>query len=274
MRPIIVVLGACAVVGCGETSEVEPANIELAFAVKANGADFACGNEYTLGASDSAVTLSDMKFYVSEVELLGDDGQAWAVTLDDDGTWQDGNVALLDFEDGTGPCSNGTAPTRHVVTGVSEGAAAAATGVRFTVGVPFDLNHQDVAVAASPLNLASMFWSWQGGYKFLRIDGVAEGSAGFRVHVGSTGCEMGDGFTVSSCSAPNRIEVELKSRDVSAPIVLDLDALFNEVDMAPDADDVSTVCMSAPDHAACTEIFGALGLPFGGASGGAQSAFK
>lgn len=44
------------------------------------------------------------------------------------------------------------------------------TAVTFDLGVPFALNHADVASAPSPLNVKAMWWSWQGGYKFVRVD--------------------------------------------------------------------------------------------------------
>lgn len=249
-----------------------PQAFELKFAVEVNGGDFSCAGEYQLGTANTSVKLSDMKFFVSEVAVIDAAGAEVPVTLDDDGMWQYGGVALLDFEDGTGACANGTAPTRHHLTGVHD--AAEVVGVRFTVGVPFELNHQDVATAQSPLNLAAMFWSWQGGYKFLRLEGSAEGGAGFRVHVGSTGCEMANGFDVSSCSSPNRIEVSLPSHDVATPVVVDVDALFQAIDMTPDAENRSTVCMSAPDQVACAPLFETLGLPFGGAGSQQQVIFK
>ncbi len=84
-------------------------------------------------------------------------------------------------------------------------------GLRFTVGVPPDLNHQDPAVAAPPLNRSDMFWVWQQGYKFLSI----EGPAGPVLHLGSTGCSgpapvrppNGD------CQRPNRLTVTIDEFD-------------------------------------------------------------
>ncbi|MEM7592163.1 MAG: MbnP family protein, partial [Cyanobacteria bacterium P01_A01_bin.83] len=85
-----------------------------------------------------------------------------------DGKWQHQNVALLDFEDGTDSCDNGTPEIRTQVVGtIPEGDYES---LQFTLGVPPQLNHDDAAIAPSPLNLTSMWWNWQGGYKFLRLD--------------------------------------------------------------------------------------------------------
>ena len=90
------------------------------------------------------------------------------MALDQDGIWQLDGSALLDFEDATAACANGTPETNAVVKGsVPEGQYM---GLLFDIGLPFDQNHGDPTLAASPLNLTEMFWSWQAGYKFIKID--------------------------------------------------------------------------------------------------------
>src|SRR5690606_33699956 len=106
---------------------------------------------------------------VSAIELLDGQGNGTPLTLEQDGLWQYEDVALLDFEDGTGLCLDaGTAELNDTVIGSVP--AGDYVGVRFLLGVPFELNHQDVGMAPSPLNVPSMFWTWQGGYKFARVD--------------------------------------------------------------------------------------------------------
>lgn len=56
------------------------------------------------------------------------------MTLDQDGAWQLGDLALLDFEDASGACANGTAGMNTTLRGtVPEGEY---TGLSFTIGVP------------------------------------------------------------------------------------------------------------------------------------------
>ncbi len=131
--------------------------------------EFACGESYdNVGTSESTITPTDFRFYVSNVALVDKDGNAVPIELEQDGKWQYQNVALLDFEDGSGVCDNGTAETRTMVVGtIPEGDYES---LQFTLGVPQKLNHEDAAIAPSPLNLTSMWWNWQGGYKFLRAD--------------------------------------------------------------------------------------------------------
>ena len=130
---------------------------------------FECGNSYDrVGESETTITPTDFRLYVSNVSLIDEDGNAVAVELEQDGKWQHQNVALLDFEDGTGACDNGTTETNTSIVGtVPEGDYQS---LQFTLGVPERLNHDDAAIAPSPLNLTSMWWNWQGGYKFLRVD--------------------------------------------------------------------------------------------------------
>jgi hypothetical protein len=148
--------------------------VALAFEAVVGGKPFACGQSYdAIGSTKSRITPSDLRFYVSEVELLDSAGKATPLVLDQDEIWQYKNLALLDFEDGTGPCRNGNSGLHKAVTGTAP--KGDYKGVRFTLGVPFDLNHGDPTIAPSPLNLTAMFWAWQSGYRFVKIDMATSG---------------------------------------------------------------------------------------------------
>ncbi len=131
--------------------------------------EFVCGESYDgVGLAQSNITPTDFRFYISDVTLVDIDGNAVPLELEQDGKWQHQNVALLDFEDATSTCDNGTEETRTMIMGtVPEGDYES---LQFTLGVPQKLNHDDASIAPSPLNLTSMWWNWQGGYKFLRLD--------------------------------------------------------------------------------------------------------
>ncbi len=146
-----------------------PQQVSIQFEAMVADQPFACGQSYAdLGRAGTEVTPTDFRFYVSEVALIEAQGQAIPVELEQDGKWQYQTVALLDFEDKSGPCANGTVDLRDQVVGTVP--AGEYQGIQFTLGIPFELNHEDVTLAASPLNLTSLWWNWQGGYKFLRID--------------------------------------------------------------------------------------------------------
>jgi uncharacterized repeat protein (TIGR04052 family) len=253
------------VLACGGETE----DYTLSFEARAGGAPLRCGEGYTgMGASSGPVELRDFRLYVSDVRLVGADGAEAPLELDQDVVWQHASVALLDFEDGSGACSaSGTPETRAVITG--QAAIDAPTGVRFRIGVPFDLNHLDTATQPSPLNLGAMFWNWRGGYKFLRLDlrdrGVQPPSA-FNIHLGATACDAPTPVQPPSspCGRPNRPDIALDGFDPSADtIVLDLAGLLTGVDTSTNTPMTPPGCMSAPtDPDDCGPVFQNLGLSF------------
>ena len=83
--------------------------------------------------------VSDFRFYVHDVRLVTDTGEEVEVTLEADAIWQQEHLALLDFENGQGHCLNGSEQTHTVLSGHAP--ERTFTGLRFTLGVPFDDNH-------------------------------------------------------------------------------------------------------------------------------------
>ena len=148
-------------------------------------------------------------------------------------------------------------------------------GLHFKMGVPFEINHVNHATASSPLNLTALFWDWQGGYKFLRIDSGQFSQTDWRMHLGSTGCvgnPMAGGVT--ECANGNRVEVELSTFDASTNrVVADYAKL---VDGAPLGSDqaLDPGCMSKPEDTDCGPLFENLGLSFAGSEAGAQQFFS
>jgi uncharacterized repeat protein (TIGR04052 family) len=269
MRSSLVVL--LFVVGCGAPA----VPVELVFEPRVGGAPFACGTTAAgVGSTATAWEPQDFRFYAHDFVLLDAEGGEHALELASDTPWQHEGVALLDFEDGSGACANGTAEVNAAVRGeVHEGEYV---GLRFVLGVPFALNHADAATAASPLNLSTMFWNWQGGYKFLRVEGATTGQPqGAIFHLGSTGCSADANGDVTGCSAENRAVVEVTDFDPTAePVVADLDALFAGANLDVNAAGSAGGCMSTPGDADCASVFANLGLLFGDADAGVQSFFR
>jgi uncharacterized repeat protein (TIGR04052 family) len=250
-------LAAAAFSGCdAETATLAP--VTLTFEAVVGAAPFGCSAaQGDLGVSGSTLTFSDFRMYVSEVALLGPDGEVTPVALVPEAPWQSDRVALLDFEDATGACSNGTPETRTSVTAEDPGHAV--TGVRLTLGVPADLNHGDASTAASPLDLTGLFWSWNAGYKFLRLDATVDESRPFNFHLGSVGCTRGADAAVT-CARPNRAVLTLPGFDPATSVIrLDVAALLAGVDLATDAGGAPG-CMASPDDPECGPLFSALGL--------------
>ncbi len=242
--------------------------IALRFAGRVGAEPFRCGGRYAgIGTTGSTLEGLDFRLYVSNVRLLTASGAEVPLTLDA-GDYQTANVAMLDFEDGTGACQDGNSGMNDVVRGSAP--AGVYTGVRFELGIPFELNHADAALASSPLTFTSMYWGWQAGYKFLRMDAKSTGLPdGMIVHLGSTGCLGGPPAGVTSCAQPNRPSVTLDGFDpATRTIVADLAALLSGSNIDVNATGPS-LCMAGPSDTDCAPIMERLGL-----GSGPQSFFR
>ena len=251
---------------------------DIRFAATVGAEPFACGRSYRgIGLADAVITPQSLLAYVSDVVLVRRDGGTAPLSLTPDGLWQSDSVALLDFEDATGGC-NGNPATNTVVRGTAP--AAEYQGIRFTLGVPETLNHQDATLADAPLNYTGLFWGWRYGYIFFRLDmetaggkgaapageaGTRVEASGFSVHLGSVGCGAVEHYTLPPevpCTAPNRPMIELTGftpdRD---DIVIDLAALLRDADVTVNAAETASGCMSALDDTDCRGLLSKFGLP-------------
>jgi uncharacterized repeat protein (TIGR04052 family) len=246
MRPALTLILTAMLAACSG----QDTPIEIEFGAVYREDPVACGE------IASRATLTDLRFYAYALELRAADGKWQRIRLDDDTAWQQADLALIDLEDGTSKCLNGTTETRRIATGTV--APGDYEGVRFTLGVPFDRNHEDPLQAAAPLDDSAMHWHWRSGYKFLRA-GLATQEDGFWIHLGSTGCEGRVG-NITSCSSPNRIVVQL---DEFVPgrdrIVFDFAALIDGTDLG---DGAGSDCSSSPAEESCRSPFSALGIDF------------
>jgi uncharacterized repeat protein (TIGR04052 family) len=283
IRALVVSLAAC-----GSDPRATPADaatppdasagdpVSIRFAAKVGDQDFACGQTYAnLGTPAADFRVEDLRIYVHDVALLGGDGSRTAVALDQDGAFQRANLALLDFEDGGAGCPGGTAATHTVVTGRAP--AGTYTGVEFVVGVPAELDHLDASTALPPLDDTTLWWVWRSGYKYLRLEGTANGSVGFPFHLGATGCPGASPVSAPSapCAQPNLSTVTLRGFDpTAATIAVDAGALLATTNLGVNAAGSAQGCQSDPDDVDCGPVFARIGLPFGGAAPGPQVVFR
>jgi uncharacterized repeat protein (TIGR04052 family) len=247
---------------------------QLTFKAKVGAQDFACGQTFSVGTPATQYRPRDFRLYVHDVVLTTEEGVEVPFTLTDDGTFQRAGVALLDFENKTGDCTAGTEATNTVLKGLAKGGHYET--LSFTVGVPFDQNHQDAAAAAAPLNLTGLFWNWNGGYKFARIDGFTTGlPMGHNLHLGSTGCVAGaTPNSVASCANPNRPRVTLTfNPEFGKAVVLDLARLFEGSNLDTNTAMTAPGCMSGATDPECAPLFQKFGLTFGGSVPGTQTVF-
>ncbi len=263
-------------------------NQSIRFALRAGKSPITCATQLKgLGSKKTAARLLDARLHVSNVRLIDAAGKETPVVLANDGKWQDGRVALLDFENGAGLCREGGNPDlRDVVS--AKMPAGTFTGLVFDVGVPQQINHVDVALAKSPLNVSAMWWNWQNGYKFLRLD-LKTAKDAFLIHLGSTGCgeammepgakadatsamtgttmmtktmvmDAGNKPPTKPCANPNRITVRLNKFDRTTDVVvLDVEQLLSGVDISAPSPQPSG-CMSGTNDTDCSPLFANMGL--------------
>jgi uncharacterized repeat protein (TIGR04052 family) len=219
----------------------------------ASGGDDSVHVQFSLASgTDEVGTVRDLRFYVSDVELLDEAGRAYPVSLRSDDQWQSDRVALIDM---VGENSNISIRGEVADAELSD---TALSGIRFTLGVPFELNHANPMTAAAPLNQGDLFWSWQSGYKFLRVD-LADAAGEWSFHLGSTGCVSASALRApqSPCAQPNRVKIELLGFDPTRhPVFVRADEFFGSMH-APE----SATCTGnyAHDHA-CADIYSKTGL--------------
>ncbi len=254
-----------ALAGClGEPGEE---TLSLRFVAQVNGQAFDCEGVYEgVGASGSQLRPKDLRMYVHDVTLVRAGGERVALALTPDGRWQSDTIALLDFERRAGECQNGTDETNELVIGTAP-KHDDYTGLEFTVGVPLEQNHLDIATAEAPLNISGMYWEWERGYRFLRVDVSTPANEQYNLHVGSTGCAgaPAEGFT---CNHQNLVTVALDGFDPRADaVVFELGELLagSDLDLVNDKDvDPVPGCMSGLDDPQCPALFAPLGISFAG----------
>ena len=112
-----------------------------------------------------------LKFYISEVALVRPDGREVRAE----------GLVLAEFK--------GDAPTQGVSVMKMDVPAGQYRGIRFNVGVPRELNHLDAGTQQLPLGVNSgMYWAWNPGYIFYRLEGTAflpEGNQKWVIHMGT-----------------------------------------------------------------------------------------
>jgi uncharacterized repeat protein (TIGR04052 family) len=220
-------------------ADTSPREVTIELAPKVGTAPFACGQTYSaMGAELTTITPRDFRIYVHDVKLIAADGTSVPLALLQDGTWQYENVALLDFEDFTGGCADGTAETNKVLRGTVP--AGDYTGIAFTIGVPEAMNHVDLTTLPSPLNLTGLWWGWGFGHVFMAVVTHTDittpqpGTNDHYFHLGSVECigdpEMGE---TAVCAKPNRAYVELRGFDpTSHAITADFGAVIAKSNLA------------------------------------------
>lgn len=252
---MLVVLATAALAGC---SAADTTTVEIRFVLKSDRRSTNAGNSaippqaQALSAGND-ILMRHAQFYVHGVELLDKQGRRHPLKLTKQAPWQNRQVALIDLvQDADGQRH----ATLHGTLQLPD--TLQYSGIRFSVGVPFELNHANPLAAEAPLNRSELFWAWQTGHKFLRVDLVEAGQE-WSFHLGSTGCSSASALRspATPCAQPNVIHVELKGANpLRQPIALRLDEVIASMHVAGRA-----ACTGDYNSKpACTDIYSKTGL--------------
>lgn len=285
----VFLLGAALSCGKKESSSSAASDkqvVEIPFRATIGDEDFDCNRTYTLGTDNTQVQPKDFRYFVSDIRFIKADGSKEALELEQDGKWQTGNVALLDYATTDANCAKSTSPdseTRKVVRGVIK--KGEYTGIEFAMGLDDKTNHLDSATAQPPLNNPGMWWSWKGGYKEVRLeltilsDGAAK-NRDYLVHHGATSCS-GNSPETYKCTHENNLVVTLSGNPLQSGVKFDIAKYFEGEKVQEELTQNSTTkqlsvvtspnlwgCMAFGGDGDCEILFANLGLTFKDAVGG------
>ena len=247
--------------------EVMTQKVSLRFQARVGKSELACGQKYpSQGVANTTVTPSDLRLFVHEVQLMRADGERVPLHMSERPPWQSESLALLDFADSTGRCTDGSTETNTTVSGTVP--SGNYTGVSFIVGVPAEQNHLEPSELQEPLkSVVGLGAGGLEGFRFaslgvvqLSADGAAQGGAHFEL--GSTQCERDDNDRVS-CGKPNRAQITLEPFNLeTSSVVIDASVLWSQLDLTQAHECHAT-------EKSCEPLFRAFGLEL--ATGGSTS---
>jgi uncharacterized repeat protein (TIGR04052 family) len=284
-------LAACGGGGDTGTAAPTPQSVSIQFAAVAGSTNtpVSCGTLITgLGSTPTDAQLTDLRIYLTDVQLVNDKGVSVPVTLTKN-EWQNtrgtDSVTLIDLENAQGACgSEGTAATNALVTGTVP--SGTYVGLKATVGVPEAMSHSDVMAEPAPLDIMAMGWSWQAGRKFAKIElnpvgGVTTTStsgtstvATYNLHQASTDC-TGPNNGTDTCAKKNLAQFSLTFDAATQKVAIDIAELFSTSDIRTNQND-AVGCMSATSDLDCPTLFAKMGLNLatGGLASAAQTVFR
>ncbi|SFB77579.1 MbnP family copper-binding protein [Pseudoalteromonas denitrificans] len=198
------------IIGC----QSEP-NTKLTFIPVINGKKITCTHDFKF--NEQLWRLNSFQFYLSKIKF---NGINQTVTYDQSKTDVSHQVALL------GTACRGGKNWQLILDNTINKLAE----LEFELAVPFELNHSNPLSSKAPLNQADMFWTWQLGHKFFRLDMVNQTHVdkNWSFHLGSTGCDSASVMRAPKvpCKNPNRVKFTIKQFDYRKPIYIHLDRLF------------------------------------------------
>lgn len=234
-------------IGCSRNNEVEGIEVEFWLANQ----PLACD---AFDYQQQTWLVSQLAFFMSELSFSRGNGEVRPELTQSD--WQTSDLALIqpklkDCKGESGLDAQPVSESLSVNTAIRFTSAVnieEVDEVSFSLGVPFELNHQNPLQQPSPLNLPSMFWSWRSGHKFFRMDLQAPNKS-WVFHLGSVGCESASVMRSPQfpCLQPNKMHFRLPKQKSGHTLVVHLDRLLTDVSLANDGS-----CLFHGEQRSCT----------------------
>ncbi|MEO1268297.1 MAG: MbnP family copper-binding protein [Myxococcota bacterium] len=291
---LCVCVGMLSFTACGEDEDSGAGMKEFAltFQATADGQPVGCSD--TIGGvgpdAQHSVGLSDLRFYVSNLQFLDADGNPLEVQLDTNEFQYSGEAGWVGMIDLTGTSegtctgndiafAEGTARTNNTITGMAP--VGDVTSVSFDVGVPQPLMKEVIAATspeAAPSPLNEMYWSWASGYRHFVLNLTVQTAGGDSgdgyLHIGSRDCGDGQALALAdreTCGLVNTPKVALSNFDLEKDTVqVDVLQLLNNLSFVAPIYDTETFevigegpgleCHSAATQLHCEALFSNFGL--------------
>ncbi|MCG7530932.1 metallo-mystery pair system four-Cys motif protein [Psychrobium sp. MM17-31] len=186
--------------------------------------------------------LSQFWFYLSSVQVKGDKG--WHPVSLQATKWQTDGVALIGQH-----CRDNQSQNWQLA--LTDALPEKISAISFKIAVPFNLNHQNPLQAQGIFDNGNMFWTWQQGYKSLRLDLDNHAGEGWAYHIGAVGCNSPSAMRApkQQCREPNHINVLVEQFDKNKAIKVDIGRIVQGIELG-----ASTRCLSMPTQKSCNEL--------------------
>lgn len=236
-------------------SQVQPRLTKVNVQLNWQDNEIGCRHTFSPASKQSTWYMEQFQFFISDIEVAGKDKTWQTVTLKE-GKYQSKNVVLLGGNCRTHKNVN-TSSENWQISFDETNTLPQIHWLRFKLGVPFAQNHLNPISQQSPLNLPSMFWVWQTGHKFVRLE-LASKDAQWLFHLGSTGCASSSVMRApkQDCKFPNLYTYQLpvlnnqKGNNNLMSLEVQLDKLLSGIDI-----ESQQSCQSEQDVESCRQLF-------------------
>lgn len=185
-------------------------NIEVSITGEMNDKAVAFGQEHYSNSEGQYLRFTDFIFYLSEVELIADDGNTSLLS----------DVVLYDFKD-----PNNIAINTSIFSGDYK-------EIRYNIGLTPSQNDGDPATydATHPLSTAQqMHWGWASKYKFIKVEGKVDTEDN---EILETSFAYHTGFEELTRTVTQDLDLTLQDdATMELEMKIDLDQIFNDLDM-------------------------------------------